>query len=218
MPATSEMRVPPKNGGLPTIASNPALSRANTSGNSICQWNVEIGWLPATNCRCRNASSARRRRPAIHSPAWAYRSFRSCSRLGGLSRSKKASTAKSPRRRTSSVAASARRSNAVSSGSVAASGALRMLSRRTWASISFSRMRKELNPGWGGLFGSQWKDSIWSRVRPTSESPCLMAWSRNVNGWSLARVASHRDSLARSTAMGLRSTPYRHRWATNRRA
>ena len=32
-----EIRFPPKNGGFPTIASNPPFSRANTSGNSISQ-------------------------------------------------------------------------------------------------------------------------------------------------------------------------------------
>src|SRR6202043_843108 len=36
----------PANGGLPTIASNPPFARANTSGNSICQWNGGIGCLP----------------------------------------------------------------------------------------------------------------------------------------------------------------------------
>ena len=42
---------------------------------------------------------------------------------------------------------------------------------------------------------------------PTSESPHRRAWSRNVNGWSFASVASQSESLARSTAIGFLSTP-----------
>ena len=37
MLTSEEIRVPPKNGGFPTNASNPPFSREKTSGNSISQ-------------------------------------------------------------------------------------------------------------------------------------------------------------------------------------
>ena len=54
---------------------------------------------------------------------------------------------------------------------------------------------------------AQWNAAICFFDSPTSESPARRQWSRNVKGWSLASVASQSESLARSTAIGLRSTP-----------
>src|ERR1700730_15206368 len=42
---------------------------------------------------------------------------------------------------------------------------------------------------------------------PTRLSPHLSAWSRKVNSWSRASVASQSESLASSTARGFLSTP-----------
>ena len=50
----------PAKGGLPTIASKPPFSRANTSGNSICQWNGGIGMRRQPSVPRR---TARRRQP-----------------------------------------------------------------------------------------------------------------------------------------------------------
>ena len=52
---------------------------------------------------------------------------------------------------------------------------------------------------------------------PTRLSPVRRRWSRNVSGRSAASVASHIDRRPSCTAIGLRSTPYRHRCAMTRR-
>ena len=58
-------------------------------------------------------------------------------------------------------------------------------------------------PGWNsGASAFQWNAATCRRVRPTNESPWRRAWSRKVNDSSRASVASHSDSLARSTATG----------------
>ena len=59
-------------------------------------------------------------------------------------------------------------------------------------------LRKSGRPGFDV---SQCTAAICARVSPTRLSPDFSAWSRKVNSWSRASVASQSDSLARSTAM-----------------
>lgn len=65
--------------------------------------------------------------------------------------------------------------------------------------------------------------SSWSRVTalptnsPNRLSPVRRWWSRNDSGAPTVKECSHSDSLASSTAIGLRSTPNTHRFSTMRR-
>ena len=88
---------PPRNGGFPTIASNPPFSRANTSGNSISQWNGVSGCSPLLQGRGNGGELVPcRRRCRCSQLSTSARFF---SRAFGLSAAKNAAITASPIRR-----------------------------------------------------------------------------------------------------------------------
>ena len=100
----------PANGGLPTMASKPLLSRAKTSGNSISQWKGSMDCSPDRRDFTLSASGSSRTgvRPALtQADSLPNSSSRLFSRARSVISEKKAEIAASPTNRTNVSASSA---------------------------------------------------------------------------------------------------------------
>ena len=199
-------------------------SKPVTSGNSRAQWNGRrSGWRSTPSRSFRRRQRASRLPLARASPTSKASSFRKSSRalafLPAVARA--APISRSPSRRASNRAVSASARSRAFSWASRRSSTVKLSSwrRRSMALASASRQRWAQRCTCWPEVASMWKDSIWARaVTPSSESPQRRAWSRKVNARSFRNVMSQSESLAISTASGLRSTPQRHRSVMRRRA
>ena len=198
----------PANGGLPTIASKPGFSRAKTSGNSISQWN---GREPDAR-RAQRRALARRACPSAgrscaRDPALDLGALR-LARLRLVGREERRDHRVADRRAPARAPSSTRRCRASCTARATSSGASRIACaalsapRRRARSTSLPEQRQ------AGLrrVPVRRRDLRRASGRPGCRR-AFSAWSRKVNSWSRASVASQSDSRARSTAIGFLSTP-----------
>ena len=222
--------LPPWNGGLPTIASNPPL-RAHLGELERPVERVAVGPLDRRDLADRAAAldqPVRRRARAARDPRQsrarrvasgsssrphAARDVRACSGSASSSCAERGAddeVADQPRvleRRSASASSSALRS---ASRDVAHDERLELAAQRERAFDGALDLVEAERRGcaWRGQLGSRCATRSWRRsVMPSSESPARSAWSTNENGRSLASVISQSESLAISTAIGFLSTP-----------